>query len=286
MDVPYGTGSGRDLLLDIYSPDAATSQRTAVLQFHGGGWRGGSRKNLAPHAKLLQAAGFTAIPAEYRLTGEAAWPAQVHDVKAAVRWARAHAAELGVEPGRIALEGFSAGAHLSLLAAGTAGLAAFEGEGGNPGVATEVAAVIAFYPPTVFHAGDVRERGSLAATALLGENASLDDARLISPLTHVTAAFPPTLFLHGGADQVVPTSASVVMYDAVRATGVPADLHIFSGQNHGFDHVDVYRDVVAREVAFFLERTVSRKAEIEAKVLEQSMFARRQAEAVAGGGRR
>jgi acetyl esterase/lipase len=282
VDVAYGRGNGRDLLLDIFSPEARADQRTAVLQFHGGGWRGGSRKSLAPHARLLAAEGFTAIPTEYRLTGESPWPTQIHDVKAAIRWVRANAAELGVEPDRIVLEGFSAGAHLSLLAAGTPGRPEFESDGGNAGVDTSVAAVAVFYPPTVFHAGETRERGSLAANALLGDDATAEEAKAASPLTYVSGAFPPTFFLHGGADKVVPTSASVVMYDALRGAGVETDLHIFSGQTHGFDQVDVFREIVNREVALFFRRVVSEKAQIEARILEQSMFARRAAEAAAG----
>jgi acetyl esterase/lipase len=282
VDVPYGRGNGRDLLLDIFLPAPEVSQRTAVLQFHGGGWRGGSRKSLAPHARLLAADGFTAIPTEYRLTGESPWPAQIFDVKAAIRWVRANAAELGVEPDRIVLEGFSAGAQLSLLAAGTPNSPEFEGEGGNAGVDSSVAAVAVFYPPTVFHAGDTRERGSLAANALLGDGATAEQARAVSPLTYVSADYPPAFFLHGGADKVVPTSASVVMYDALRTAGVQTDLHIFSGQTHGFDHVDVFREIVNREVALFFRRTVSERAEIEARIMDQSMFARRAAEAAAG----
>jgi acetyl esterase/lipase len=282
MDTAYGRGNGRDLLLDIFSPDQGKSRRTAVLQFHGGGWRGGSRKSLAPHAELLRAEGFTAIPTEYRLTGESPWPAQIHDVKAAIRWVRAHAGDLGIEPDRIVLEGFSAGAHLSLLAAGTSGRAEFEGDGGSAGVDTTVAAVAVFYPPTLFHVGETRERGSLAATALLGDDAAPGDAKAASPLTHVSSAFPPTFFLHGGADKVVPTSASIVMYDALRSAGVETDLHIFSGQTHGFDHVDIFREIVNREVSLFFRRLVSEKEPIAARIIEQSMFARRAAEAVAG----
>lgn len=190
MDVPYGTGSGRDLRLDMYAPDEAKNLRTAVLMFHGGGWRRGDRKSLAPHARLLQAEGFLAIPAEYRLLGEAPWPSAVHDVKAAVRWVRANAAELAVEPGRIVFASFSAGAHLSLIAAGTPGVREFEGEGGNPGVDSSVAAVAAFYPPTVFHTGENRERGSVPASGLLGESPDPDTVRQASPITYVSAEFP------------------------------------------------------------------------------------------------
>lgn len=286
LDVPYGQGNGRELKLDVYHPEPSRSLRTAVLQFHGGGWRRGDRKMLARHAQLLQAEGFTAMPAEYRLLGESPWPAAVHDVKAAIRWTRANAARLGVEPDRIVLESFSAGAHLSLIAAGTPGEVEFEGDGGSAGVDASVAAVAVFYPPTAFHIGEARERGSVPATALLGDAPDADAVRRASPLTYAAPGFPPTFFLHGGADRVVPTSSSVVMHDALRAAGVDTDLHTFAGQNHGFDHVEVFRELVAKEVSLFFQRTVSRKAEIAQQILDQSMFAQRAAaEAAAAGGR-
>ena len=277
MDVTYGRGNGRELKLDIYAPEPGASQRTAVLLYHGGGWRHGDRKMLAPHAQLLQAEGFTAMPAEYRLLDESPWPSAVHDVKAAIRWARANAAELGVEPDRIVLESFSAGAHLSLIAAGTVGDPEFEGDGGNPEVSAAVAAVAAFYPPTSFHVGDTPQRGSIPAGHLLGDPPHAEAARRASPLTYVSGRFPPVCFLHGGADRVVPTSASVTMHDALRTAGVETDLHIFAGQNHGFDHVDVFRDLVAKEVSLFFRRTVSQQAEIARHILDQSMFAQRAA---------
>ncbi len=285
MDVAYGMGDGRELKLDVYAPEPSKSLRTAVLQFHGGGWRRGDRKNLAPHARLLQADGFTAIPVQYRLLDESPWPSAVHDVKAAIRWVRAHAAEMEVDPDRIALEGFSAGAHLSLMAAGTEGMPEFEAADADLATSCGVGAIAVFYPPTLFHVGDVRERGSLAANALLGENAEAAAARAASPLTHVSAAFPPVFLLHGGADRVVPTSSSVVMYEALRVAGVDADLHIFAGQNHGFDHVDVFREVVAKEVSLFFRRTVAQKEAIAQRILDQSMFAQRAREAAAAGGR-
>jgi acetyl esterase/lipase len=286
LDVPYGRGSGRELSLDIYHPAPENSQRTAVLMFHGGGWRRGSRKMLVDRARLLAAEGFTAIPAEYRLLDEASWPSNLHDVKAAIRWARANAERLGIEPERIALCSFSAGAHLSLMSAATAGNPAFEGDGGNPGVDSSVAAIAVFYPPTVFRTGEDRVKGSVPANALLGDDASAENARQASPLTHAAAGFPPTFFLHGAADRTVPTYSSMAMHDALRAVDVDTDLHIFAGQLHGFDHVDVFRDLVMKEVALFFRRTVSDKEGIAERIEAQNQFAQRaRAEAAAAGGR-
>jgi acetyl esterase/lipase len=280
MDIPYGTGNGRDLCLDIYAPGEAASQRAAVLMFHGGGWRRGSRKSLEGHARALQAEGFTAIPGEYRLLGESPWPAPLHDVKAAIRWVRANAAELGIEPDRIVLESFSAGAHLSLLAAGTANQPDLSGDGGNPGVDESVAAVAVFYPPTTFHTGETRARGSVGATGLLGETATPEEAAFASPITHVSAAFPPTFFLHGGADRVVPPSASILMHEALRSAGVETDLHILAGLNHAFDYARPYREVVAREVSLFFRRMVSDKESIARQLSEQSPFPQGQSQAI------
>ncbi len=110
-DVVYGDAGDRSLHLDIYRPQGR-SLRTAVVMAHGGGWSRGSKNMLVEHAKALAAEGFVAVPIEYRLTGEAHWPAQIHDLKRAIRWVRSHADALGFDPDRLCLEGHSAGAQI------------------------------------------------------------------------------------------------------------------------------------------------------------------------------
>ena len=97
-DVVYGDAGDRSLRLDIYRPQGR-SLRTAVVMAHGGGWSRGSKDMLVEHAKALAAEGFVAVPIEYRLTGEAHWPAQIHDLKRAIRWVRSHADAAGVRLG-------------------------------------------------------------------------------------------------------------------------------------------------------------------------------------------
>ena len=128
----YGKGGNRDLCLDLYEPASSDATRTAVILLHGGGWRGGNKEMMEVFGPELARHGFVALAAEYRLLGEAPWPAQIEDVKASIRWVRANADQLGIDPNKIALQGFSAGGHLSLLAAGTPRLATFAGQGGNP----------------------------------------------------------------------------------------------------------------------------------------------------------
>ncbi len=146
--VVFGTGGGRELKCDIYHPPAAVKNGLGVLLVHGGGWVQGDRSELRGYGILLGRKGYTCVASEYRLVTESPWPACLHDVKTAIRWMRANAERLGIDPAKIVIEGNSAGAHLVLMAAGTPGVPEFEGEGGNAGVSTSVAAVIAFYPPT------------------------------------------------------------------------------------------------------------------------------------------
>jgi acetyl esterase/lipase len=268
VGVVYGSGGGRELRCDIYTPSALTEPAPGVVLLHGGGWRAGERGAMRGYGERLAKAGFVGVAPEYRLTPESAWPAQIHDVKAAIRWVRSNSAELGIDPERIALLGRSAGAHLALLAAGTEGVAEFEGDGGNAGVSSGGAAVVAVFPPTLFYMGEERTRGASPARALMGDAATEEAARLAGPLTHVRPGYPPTFLLHGTADKVVPPSASMVLYEALVKAGVPVELHMYAEQPHGFAGNEEFLDLCAAEIAHFLHRylRVAETAEAEATV--------------------
>jgi acetyl esterase/lipase len=231
-DVVYGDAGNRPLKLDIYRP--AERNGAAVLVVHGGGWSRGSKDMLVNACRLLAEQGFVALASEYRLTGEAPFPACIHDVKRAIRWAKQNAGELGFDPGKLCLEGHSAGAHLVLLAAGTAGDARLAPPEGMSGVSEQVAAVTAIYPPVLFYLGGARPSGALAAKSLPGADLSDEAAALASPIEHVKPGYPPVMLLHGDADKVVPVSASRRFEERVRAVGGKADLHIYAGLPHGF----------------------------------------------------
>lgn len=250
--VVFGTGGGRELRCDIYVPPGEVRDAPAVVLVHGGAWRTGDRSQLRGYGILLGREGYVCVAPEYRLTGESAWPAQIHDVKAAIRFVRANAASLGVDPERIAIEGNSAGAHLALLAAGTPDQAELEGDGGNPGVSTAVAAAIGVYTPTRFYHSD-RLPGAVPMAALSNQP-SEDAALAASPLTHVSPSFPPTLLIHGGADTTVPPSATMVMYEALVEASVPVELHMYAEQPHAFDRVPDYGRQCAAEMLLFLRR--------------------------------
>jgi len=257
-DVTYARIGERELKCDIYRPAEAGGPLPAALLLHGGGWRRGSRATLKDRAEELAGHGVVVVAAEYRLTGEARWPAHIHDAKAALRWLRANAAAYGVHPDRIAFVGFSAGAHLALLAAGTPGHPAFRGDGGHLDVSEAVNAVVGFFPPLRFHAGDARAGGETPASpaSSLGDDITEAEMREASPLAHLSAAYPPTLLLHGTADEVVPPSTSIELFGRLRELGVPADLRLYTGLRHEFVRLDGLLQVCMADVALFLRRTV------------------------------
>jgi acetyl esterase/lipase len=254
--VVVGTGGGRELRADVFTPPGEVSDAPAVLLIHGGGWREGDRTQLRGYGILLGRAGYVCVACEYRLVPEAPWPAQIHDVKAALRWMRANAGQLGIDPDRIAVEGNSAGAHLALLAAGTPSVADYEGQGGNPGVSTAVAAAIGIYAPTFFAAGAWEWGSGAAPLEVLHAGGDEALARAASPLTYVAPGYPPTLLIHGNADKVVHPEASLRMYDALAKARVPVELHMYAEQPHAFDATPGFGRQCAAEMLLFLDRYV------------------------------
>ncbi len=251
--IVFGTGGGRDLHCDVFLPPEPGLARAAILLVHGGGWMHGDRSQLRGYGIQLARYGFVCVAAEYRLSGESVWPSQIHDVKAALRWMRANAQQYGIDPTLIAVSGNSAGAHLALMLAGLAS-GTLEGEGGNPDVSTEVAAVVAIYPPTELRVAHEHD----AVGQLLGGRVSREVEDEASPITYVHNGYPPTMLVHGNADEVVPVEASFAMYRALRAAGAPAELHIFDGVPHAFDAEAEFGRQVADLIALFLDRKIRR----------------------------
>jgi acetyl esterase/lipase len=252
-DVVFGMGGGRELRCNVYRPPEPAKDMASVLLVHGGGWSQGDRTQLHGYGILLGRLGILCVASEYRLSGEAAWPAQIHDVKAALRWMRANAGALGIDPAKIAVSGNSAGGHLSLMLAGTPGVAEFEGEGGNPGQPTDVAACVAFYAPAIlWTGGDLPE----ATAGLMGADRSEQRLRAASPITYARAGFPPTMLMHSNRDLLVPHEASLRMYRALDEAGVPVELHLFDNAPHGFDAAPDLGRQCAQLIAMFLERHV------------------------------
>ncbi|HZW07217.1 MAG TPA: alpha/beta hydrolase, partial [Phycisphaerales bacterium] len=153
-DVVYATvptfAGTTNLLLDVRgATGSGPGPRPVLLWIHGGGWQSGTENNVAGVALELRSRGITVASVDYRLSGEAVFPAQVHDCKGAIRYLRAHAAEFNIDPARIAVWGSSAGAHLAALVATSSGVASLEGEtGGNLDQSSAVVAGVSYFGPT------------------------------------------------------------------------------------------------------------------------------------------
>lgn len=225
--IDYGTGGGRALHLDILAPEVQAGERLpAIVYIHGGGWAGGDRA-WNPN-RILADAGFFTVTISYRFSSEAVFPAQIHDVKAAIRWVRANADHFGVDPTRIGAWGHSAGGHLAALAAVTTGVTELEGEGGSLGQDSSVQAVVPIAAALDFLIDwyavqniPMSEDIVSIINALLGgppaQNREL--ARLASPLWHVDVGTPPHLLIHGELDDVVPISQARAYVSALRTMG-------------------------------------------------------------------
>ncbi|QDV77279.1 alpha/beta hydrolase [Botrimarina mediterranea] len=269
-DVVYGAiepddGGRRALHIDLWLPQAS-DPTPLVVWIHGGAWMGGSYNAPPIGLKQLLDRGFAVASVEYRLSGEAIAPAQIHDVKGAVRYLRANAEEYNLDPDAFAAWGSSAGGHLTALLATSGGVADAEGDiGGNLDHSSVIQAAVNYFGPTdlLQMNADVRTppgsvidhddptapesrligfdgagkgvgvlRDNLANPAApFPEKAAL--ARLMNPIEHVTANDPPMFIAHGDKDNVVPYQQSVRLEQALRNAGVGCELRRVADEGHG-----------------------------------------------------
>jgi len=252
--IVIGEGGGRSLKADIFLPPLEEKSRPAVLFIHGGGWIEGDRSQLRGYGILLARLGFVCMCNSYRLSNESIWPAQIQDVNCAIRYLRANATDLGLDPDRIGVSGNSAGGHLSLMAAATSYDQIFEGEGGSNEVSSEIKAVCAIYPPTTIRQLEMLNPLENAFLMLMGKEAKKEDFDKASPLNYVTEDYPPCMLIHGSTDSVVRLKDSTKFYEKLIEFNRPASLHIFSEEEHAFDGEPDYGRAVADLQALFFKK--------------------------------
>jgi len=230
-NVIYATRS-RALRMHILLPRNAATRRPAILFIHGGGWTEGTRERGLPSLIHFVKKGYVAASIEYRLSGEAIFPAQIEDVRSAIESLRAHANELGIDPHRVAVWGQSAGGHLAALA-GTS----LEGAA-RPDVVIDWNGPTDFLEPRELERLEKRkvEQGqpTFAMERLLGGpvNERRELARAANPIRWVTPGDPPLLILHGSGDEEVSISQSELLRDALVKAGVDVTLEVFPGEGH------------------------------------------------------
>lgn len=237
INLPYASVGDRTLALDIYLP-SEKSNPYLVVWVHGGAWHSGSKEN--PPKELL-ARGFALASVEYRRSPEAKFPAQIHDLKAAIRFLRANAKKYGYRADKIAVWGSSAGGHLAALVGVSNNHPELEGNlGAYTNVSSSVQATIDYYGPTNFltilnqstpHGLSVR---APALALLLGAAPDQVEnlAKLASPVYLVDKNDPPMLIMHGDQDVQVPINQSHELEGRYQAVGAKVELIVIHGAGH------------------------------------------------------
>lgn len=238
-DVVYTTVDGfRPQVVDVYVP-SGKGPHPLVLYIHGGGWRGGHTRHSGAFADFpkvlasLAAEGFTVASLEYRLSSEAAFPAQLQDSNAAIRFLRANAARYSIDPARVGVWGGSAGGHLTALTALTCKDTALDPAAASDGC---VQAAVTWYGVFDFAGMNATPDGNSAGAKLLGCSGpcTADQNRVVSPFAYIDAKDPPFLLIHGEEDKVVPVDQSRIGEAALKATGVPVQSIYIPAVDHSF----------------------------------------------------
>jgi acetyl esterase/lipase len=251
-DVVYGTGGGEDLLLDLAMPKGLTQPVAGIVWIHGGAWRGGSKNEFEKLIRDSARAGYVAISINYRLAPKHIFPAQIEDCKCAVRWFRANAEKLQVDPQRIGVVGASAGAHLAMMLGAMDSADGLEGEGGSPEASSRVQAVVSYAGPTDLSVEFPAASKELVAAFLGGpQKEKQDAARRASPVTYVNGGDPPMLLIQGTKDPLVPHDQAIRMAESLTKAGVPGRVELLVGEGHGWPKE---HDRVMRATYAFLAR--------------------------------
>ena len=238
-DIEYARVGDHVLKLDLHRP-GKKPRSPLIVWVHGGAWRSGSKSNM-PLAKLVEE-GYAIASVDYRLSTQAKFPAQVHDIKAAIRFLRGHGDEWRLASKKILIAGDSAGAHLAALVGVSNGHSELEGDVGNDhSQSSKVQGIISFYgaanlttilSQSTPHGLKVRIP---ALESLLGGQPTnvADFAGLASPLFHVDRSDPPLLLFHGDQDPQMPINQSHEMHGAYRSVKAPVEFEVVHGAGHG-----------------------------------------------------
>ena len=260
-DIVYERPVGyRPLTLDIYLPPSSVKKPVAgfplIVQIHGGGWMLGDKRVILSFVDWpsvlasLAGRGYVVASINYRLSSEARFPAQIQDVKAAIRWLRVNESTYGIDPARIATWGPSAGGHLAALAGVSCGATGLEPEGATTPEAEKVSdcvqAIVAWFG--VFDMATIQMQARGVSTMsregreapewrLLGCYASEckgEQLAAASPISYADANDPPMLLIVGDSDELVPVKQTLDMTDKLKQIGVKNELIVLPGVGHGF----------------------------------------------------
>ena len=253
--IEFARPDGQSLTVTVYRP-SSSGRFPIIVQIYGGAWQRGTPNDDQMFARYLASRGHVVFAIDYRHAPRWRWPAQIDDVRSALGWIRAHAAEYEGDASRLVLLGRSAGAQLALIAAYD-----------NPPAG--VVGVVSFYGPTDLAEGwrvpprpDPLEVRAVLETYLGGTPDQMPELyRAASPLTHVSGTAPPTLLLYGGRDHIVEARFGRALHDRLRAAGATSILLELPWSEHAFDEVPggLGRQVSFSYVERFLDRILRRQ---------------------------
>jgi len=263
LDIVYARYGTRELHLDLFSPKGNHERRPCIVVVHGGGWLKGDKSKFRALGQALAARGYVTAAVEYRLGGEARFPAGIQDCNAAVRFLRAHADRYGIDPERIGAVGGSAGGHLVGLMATAPHIKEFQGNGGSPQQSSVLQAAVVMAGPLELATGPVADRSRKFpkrsnANRWLGK--TIDEApelyRKASPITHVSRKTPPILFMAGELDHPERNAAT---RKKLKALGIETGIYTVKGARHGCWKRHPWFTPMVNRMDDFFSRTLRRR---------------------------
>jgi acetyl esterase/lipase len=253
--VTYSALNGyRPLMMDVYKPPG-NGVHPGLMFIHGGNWRFGTLRNNTPYGDFpgllaqIAARGYVVTSVQYRLSEEAKFPAQLMDVKTALRFMRSNAGAYGLDPTRIATWGFSAGGYLAVMAGLVCGVPALTPpapDNSTAPVPSDCAQAAVNWSgllvlDRMFSDQDKPDPAVTPSGQLLGcepKTCPPELLRLANPMNYISEKSPPILSQHGDADAQIPTKQPLGLTDALRAKGVPAEFVVYRNSGHGFTNTD------------------------------------------------
>ncbi len=262
LKIVYAQHGERELTLDLYTPNDGEGPFPAVVFIHGGGWYKGDPSSYTAMAQQLAARGYVTINICYRLSGEAPFPAAIHDCKSAVRWARANASKYKIDVKSIGSVGGSAGGHLSGLLATSGHVTELNHEGSHLDHSSQIQACVVMAGTMDLTAENAKESAAndprRRMMTFMGGN--WDEAKknyvLASPIKHLSAKTPPMLFMDGEFDS--PGTRYTEIIPLLNDLGIKHESHVIKNAPHPFWSSDPFFEPALEIVAGFFDRTLKR----------------------------
>jgi len=259
QDIVYANAGATELKLDMARPAEGEGLFPAVVVIHGGAWRQGNKSDVRSISSEFARRGYVAVAPQYRFCPKDPFPAQVHDVKAAVRWVKSNAKKYRIDPERVGAIGFSAGGHLALFLGLTGPNDGIEGDVSAPAPDSRVKAVVNYFGPSDLAAKDIPEVSKPLVKDFLGGTPQdkPDAAAKASPLTYVSRDDAPVLTFQGTKDPLVPYTQAIKLAEAMNSAGVPGRVELLVGAQHGWGGAEFERTM--DETYRFLDRYLGTK---------------------------